>query len=293
MRVLIFGASGMLGHKLYQRLQKDLDVLATVRSDFDAVEKYEIFDRESIIEHVGVTDTAKVRRALDIAMPNVVVNAVGVIKQVPEAVDAVTNLAVNSIFPQRLAQLGADLNFRLITISTDCVFSGKTGNYSETDEPDADDVYGMTKLLGEVATDNSVTLRTSIIGRELGTQHSIVEWFLKNRGKKIKGYTNAVYSGFPTIVLSEIIRKLIFDHPALSGIYHLSSEPITKFDLLKLLNEHYKANIEIEPFDDYRIDRSLDSSRFRVETSFSPPAWHEMAAQMAADMTPYEKFHAK
>lgn len=293
MRVLIFGAGGMLGHKLYQQLQEHFDVFATVRDGFDSIERFGIFDRDCIIEHVDVTDSAKVQRAIDIAMPNVVINAVGVIKQVAEADDPVVNLAINSIFPQRLAQLGRNHDFRLLTISTDCVFNGEKGNYSEDDEPDARDVYGMSKLLGEVATGNTLTLRTSMIGRELDTQHSFVEWFLSNRGGSIKGYKNAIYSGFPTIALAEIIRHLIVDHPKLNGVYHLSSEPISKFDLLNLMNEAFTADVSIEPFDDYRVDRSLDSSRFRAATSFSPPEWPEMVKQMAADPTPYDEFHAR
>lgn len=293
MRVLIFGASGMLGHKLYQHLQADLDVFATVRSGFEAIEKYGIFNRESIIEHVDVTDTTKIRRALDIAMPEVVVNAVGIIKQVPDAEDAATNLSINAIFPQRLARLAESNGIRLITISTDCVFDGRKGNYAEDDEPDANDVYGISKLLGEIDSGNALTLRTSMIGRELGTRHSIVEWFLANRGEKIKGYSNAIYSGFPTIALAEVIRHIIVDHPKLDGLYHLSSEPINKFDLLNLLNQYYDAQAEIEPFDEYKIDRSLDSSGFQAATGYHAQSWPDMIAQMAADTTPYDQFHAK
>ena len=163
------------------------------------------------------------------------------------------------------------------------------GNYLEADTPDARDLYGMSKYLGEVSDDRTLTLRTSIIGRELLTCQSIVEWFLSNRGGTVKGYKHALYSGFPSVVLAEIIGDLISDHVGLSGIYHLSSDPISKFDLLSLLNHFYNANVTIEPDDELVIDRSLDSSKFRAITGFQPAAWTDMVEQMAADTTPYEK----
>lgn len=197
---------------------------------------------------------------------------------------------LNAIFPHRLAEIAGITGARLINISTDCVFDGKKGNYNEEDLPDATDVYGKSKNLGEVTGNNCLTLRTSIIGRELQTNHSLVEWFLSNRGKKVKGFVNAVYSGFPTIVLADIIAALIENHKNLSGLYHVSSEPINKYELLRLINEAYQAGVEIEPFDDFRIDRSLDSTKFRKETGIFPADWPEMIKRMADDKTPYDEW---
>ncbi len=283
MRILVIGASGMLGHKLYQSLRLKFDVFASIRRDFESIEKFGIFEKNSIIEHIDATNPHSLRRAVEMVRPDCVVNAVGVIKQVPEAVDAVQNLLINAILPRHLARLSTDYGFRLITIGTDCVFDGKKGNYTEEDMPDARDVYGMSKLLGEITDGNALTLRTSIIGRELGSRHSFVEWFLANRDGAVKGYVNAIYTGFPTIVLAEIISGLIADHPVLSGLYHVSSEPISKYDLLQLINKHFNANVQIEPFADYVIDRSLDSSKFKRDTGFEPRAWDEMIALMVAD----------
>lgn len=288
MRVLIFGAGGMLGHKLYQRLKTDFEVSATIRAGFDSIKRFDLFDENSIIENVDVTDLDSIHTAVEKTKPDVVINAAGVVKQLPEFQHVIKTLSINSVFPQRLADLAGEYTFRLITVSTDCVFSGNKGNYNEADVADAQDLYGISKLLGEVKGNNCLTIRTSIIGRELASAHSLVEWFLTNRGNIVKGYLNAIYSGFPTNVLAEIISDIIRNHAGLHGIYHVSSEPINKFVLLGLLNKYYKADVVIEPFEDFIIDRSLDSSAFRQTTGFSPLGWEHMIEQMAADPTPYE-----
>lgn len=290
MRVLIFGVGGMLGHKLYQQLRPDLKVFGTIRTDFSMVSGFGVFDKNSIIENIDVTDIDAVRTAVVNSKPDIVINAVGVVKQLPEAQDAINTLNINSVFPQRLARLSDEHGFRLITLSTDCVFSGDKGNYSESELADARDLYGISKFLSEVTGDNCLTIRTSIIGRELTTGHSLVEWFLGNRGKSVKGYVNAIYSGFPTIVLADIISDIIRNQAGLSGLYHLSSDSISKFDLLFLLNKYYEARVTIEPSEDLTIDRSLDSSAFRQATGFTPLTWEQMIEKMAADPTPYDKW---
>ena len=279
----------MLGHKLVQVLGEELDVWATIRGPFEEVAPFDIFHRERTIKNVDVTDLQAVRAALEAARPHVVINAAGVVKQLPTSQDIVQTLSINSIFPHQLAELSEQFGFRLILMSTDCVFDGKKGNYTEEDTTDALDLYGQSKHFGEVVTGNCLTLRASIIGRELSGSHSLVEWFLSNRGKTVRGFTKAIYTGFPTIVFADIITRLILDHPDLSGLYHVSSEPISKFRLLTLINEYYRAGITVEPSEDPRIDRSLDSTRFRAATGFAPQSWELMVQRMAADETPYEK----
>lgn len=291
MKVLITGGSGMLGHKLVQRLSSDFDVFATIRGSFDTVERFSIFDRQSVVENVDLSDEIQIRAAVECVKPDVVINAAGVIKQRPTSLDVVNTLLINSILPHRLAALGREYGFRTIVISTDCVFSGTKGRYSESDPADADDLYGKSKNLGEVIDPNCLTIRTSIIGRELQTGHSLVEWFLSNRGGKVKGFTRAIYSGFPTIVFADIISSLLTAYPKLSGLYHVSSEPIDKFTLLSLVNNVYNAGIKIEPDDSFVIDRSLRSSKFRKETGFQSQSWEEMIDQMASDPTPYDSFN--
>ena len=278
----------MLGHKIIQVLQRRFYVRATLRRDFSRYEYLKLFKREKTFESVDAANFGKFERILKTLQPDVVINAVGIIKQLPNSKDVINTLAINSIFPHRLAQAARRLKFRLITISTDCVFDGKKGNYKEEDISDARDLYGKSKNLGEVCEENCLTLRTSIIGREIETSHSLIEWFLSRRGGKIKGFKKAVYTGFPTIILADIIGDIIENFPDLQGLYHLSSEPINKFDLLNLVNKEYGLGITIEAEEDFAMDRSLDSTRFRRETGFKPQNWEEMIKIMAADPTPYD-----
>jgi dTDP-4-dehydrorhamnose reductase len=287
MKVLIYGATGMLGHKLIQKLGGRFEVSATCRGAFGPADLENIFSNAQIIENVDVTDSSRVVDVINKVEPEVVINAAGVIKQLPSSKDVTTALLVNSIFPQVLAGLAEKRNFRLITISTDCVFDGATGNYTEADIPNALDLYGQSKRWGEVAASNCLTIRTSIIGHELSTHHSLVDWFLSNRGGAVKGFTNAIYSGFPTVVFGDIIGDLIETRPELSGLYHVSSDPINKYELLRLIDAEYNAGIEITPDSEFMIDRSLNSERFRKETGFMPPSWPETIRLMREDSAIY------
>ena len=289
MKVLVIGGSGMLGHKLVQIWRDRFDVRATVRGKFSDLEAYGFYERERIYEAVNVQDLSSVEAVVESFRPNVIVNAVGIIKQLPTAQNVIKTLQINSIFPHQLAELAARFQARLITISTDCVFDGEKGNYTEDDVTNARDLYGKSKELGEVKTENCLTLRTSIIGRELNTAHSLVEWFLSNEGRAVKGYVNAIYTGFPTFVFADILAYLVENHPRLEGLYQVSSEPIDKYELLKLIRDAYGANIEIEPFEDFKIDRSLNSAKFRHAVNFQPLDWRTMIRQMAADNAVYHK----
>lgn len=290
MRILVFGASGMLGHKLIQQLSPKFDTWGTIRHRFSVIEKYGFFSDERIVENVDVEDAASVEDAIRRVQPNVVINAVGVIKQMPTSKDVVKTLLTNAIFPHRVAELAAKYGFRFITVSTDCVFDGIKGGYTEDDISNATDLYGKSKSLGEVILDNCLTIRTSIIGRELGTHHSLVEWVLSNRGKRIKGFTNAIYSGFPTIIFADIIANLVVNEAGLSGLFNVASEPINKYELVSLINQHYNAGIDVVPDGEFRIDRSLDATRFNQLTGFRPQPWSEMIWKMASDSTPYDKW---
>ncbi len=283
MKVLILGAGGMLGHKLLQVLSPTFDVRATCRSVPDGLRRFDWFDEQSLITGTEATDLTSFEQAIKKFEPDVVINAIGVIKQIPSAKDVINTLEINSIFPQRLARLAGEYGFRLIQVSTDCVFSGAKGYYSEADVPDCTDLYGQSKRWGEVAEEKCLTLRTSIIGHEIGSHHSLVDWFLSNRGGKVKGFTKAIYSGFPTVVFANIIKDIITLHPQLQGLYHLSSEPINKFELISMINTQYQAEIEIEGSDFPEIDRSLNSDRFRTETGFQPQSWPDMVKAMHDD----------
>lgn len=291
MRVLILGAAGMLGHKLWQVFRDcrtQFETWATLRGRFEDYVRYSLFERSHVLSSVDVDSFDTIIQAFATVRPEVVINCIGIIKQLPTANNPMISLKINSLFPHQLATLCQICSTRLFHVSTDCVFSGRKGLYTEDDVADAGDLYGRTKYLGEVGEPGCLTLRTSIIGRELSTTSGLVEWFLSNRGHKVRGYNRAVYSGFTTLALARIIRTLIEDHPHLSGIYHVASEPITKYDLLCLIRDTLKLQIEIEPYATVQIDRSLDSSRFREATGAHLPSWPEMIREMATDPTPYD-----
>ncbi len=282
-RVLVVGAAGMLGHVLLSVLsgRSELEVFATARS-IEGLDRW--FPPELLGKIRGGVDAERfetVLHALDAVRPCAVVNCIGVIKQLPAAKDPVVSISVNSLFPHRLARACAQVGARMIHVSTDCVFSGEKGNYRESDHPDAADLYGRTKLLGEVDAAGCVTLRTSLIGHELAGRHGLVEWFLAQEGA-VKGFARAVFSGFPTVEMARIVAERILPDDRLSGLYHVSSAPVTKYDLLRLVAKEYGKRIGIERDEEFTCDRSLDSSRFREATGYEPPAWPELVARMRA-----------
>jgi dTDP-4-dehydrorhamnose reductase len=281
----------MLGHKLVQVLDHRFETWLTARSQ-SAVPANLIGDPRRIRYGIDVTAWETVEGVLNFTRPDVVVNAVGIVKQHPDAIQAIPSIEVNSLFPQRLATWCRRRSVRLIHISTDCVFAGTRGMYSEADPPDALDLYGRSKLLGEVGVPGCLTLRTSMVGRELRSSLGILEWFLSNEGGSVPGYTRAVFSGLPTGVLSILVADLIDNEPSLDGLYHVSTSPISKYQLLELFREAFGAKVDIVPADEPRIDRSLDSSAFRALTGFSTPSWPELVEAIASDPTPYEKWRA-
>jgi dTDP-4-dehydrorhamnose reductase len=287
-RILILGGAGMLGHKLCQLYRREFDTWYTVRSKPRGPEGFEIWDPDRTIAGVDAVDFDSVGRAIAEVEPEAVVNCIGIIKQLKAAKDPIVSLSINSLFPHRLAILCRAAGARLIHISTDCVFSGRKGMYTEDDISDAEDLYGRTKFMGEVSYPGSLTIRTSIIGRELHSTSGLVDWFLSNRGGKVRGFRRAIYTGFTTQALSKIIADIINHHPELSGLWQVSSEPINKYDLLQLVNEVYRAGIEIDPEDSFFCDRSLNSARFRAAVNFQPPSWPEMIREMHNDSLPYD-----
>jgi dTDP-4-dehydrorhamnose reductase len=289
MKVLILGGSGMLGHKLYQTLAPRLTTYATVRGPVSNYEHPGIFDSAQLIGEVVAEDFQSVERALAAVQPDVVVNCIGIVKQDAAARDPISSIIVNSLFPHRVTQAVTGSGGRAIHLSTDCVFSGRTGNYTETDLADPVDLYGRSKLLGEPATDRALTIRTSMIGRELRGAHGLLEWFLSQRGGRVRGFKRAIFSGFTTSALAEIIARIIVEQPDLSGLWHVASEPISKFDLLTLVKQTYGLAIEIEPDESFICDRSLNGKRFRDATGIEAPSWPAMIEQMRTDATPYEK----
>jgi dTDP-4-dehydrorhamnose reductase len=284
-RILILGGMGMLGHVLFRYLSQniDYDVYATARN-ISEIPKYfsPELARKFRQDNVDAASFDTVIRALASIQPDIVINCIGIIKQLPIASDPLTAITVNAQLPHRISLVSRTASARMIHISTDCVFDGKKGMYTEDDIPTADDLYGRTKLLGEVSYPHCVTLRTSIIGHELRGKHGLIEWFLGQTGK-VSGYKNSIYSGFPTIELARIIGDYALPNADLSGIYHVSSTPISKFDLLKMVAEKYGKKIDIELYEDFVQDRSLKSELFRAKTGYVPPAWPELIDAMHKD----------
>jgi dTDP-4-dehydrorhamnose reductase len=230
----------------------------------------------------------EVSRALASIQPDVVINCIGLVKQNPVSGDPLQSIQLNALLPHRVSLICRTAKIRMIHISTDCVFSGRKGNYTEADQSDAEDLYGRSKFLGEVSYPHCVTLRTSIIGRELHSHHGLIEWFLAQQGS-IQGFRKAIYSGFTTDELSQIILKHVAPRSDLSGVYHVSSDPISKYELLLLAKEAFHHSVDIVPSDTFKCDRSLDSTRFRQITGYRPPSWPEMIQALADQSSLYRK----
>ena len=283
-RILIMGATGMLGHSLFNQLCKlgRYDVFGTARSILGLEHFFTETEIKRIRVNVDADNFDTVVRAMAGIQPDIVINCIGLIKQLPISSDPLTAINVNAQLPHRISMICKAANARLIHISTDCVFDGKSGNYIEADTPSSNDLYGRTKFLGEMTYPHCITLRTSIIGHELKAKLGLVEWFLTQKDF-VRGYTRAIYSGFPTVELANIIERYVLPDDSLSGLYHVSSEPISKYDLLHLVKKYYKKSISIEAYDDFVCDRSMNSDRFRNLTGYVPPDWNALVAMMYDD----------
>jgi dTDP-4-dehydrorhamnose reductase len=281
LRLLILGGSGMLGHQLWRGLHAQHDTWVTLRRPVADFAAHNLFDEAKAIQFDDITDDTALERALGQAKPEAVINCVGIIKQRDEASDEALTLRVNAEFPHRLAKRCGEAGARLIHFSTDCIFAGTKGNYTESDPSDATDLYGQSKHQGEVADAHSVTLRTSVIGHELGTNLAFLDWFLSQRFQAINGYTKAIYSGFTTLEMARIVDRILTQHTDLSGVWHVASEPISKFGLLQLCREKLGWEGVIEPNDEFVCDRSLNADRFNQATGYTPPSWEAMISELA------------
>jgi dTDP-4-dehydrorhamnose reductase len=292
-RVIVLGGAGMLGHKMFQALRERFaGTFCTVRNDVrkPPFDRIELLQEDEVVPGVDVTDFPALEAILSAFRPEYVVNCVGLIKQRAEAGSLIPIITINSLLPHKLAQMAARWGGRIIHFSTDCVFNGKRGGYVEGDFSDAEDLYGKTKFLGEVAVANALTLRTSIIGRELTEHRSLLDWFLAQDHKTVRGYRRVIYSGVTTNHLAELAASIIREHPGLNGLYQVASEPISKYDLLCLLREAYQLDVRIEPDDLEVSDRSIMCDRLREAIAYKCPPWPVLARQLAEDNTPYEKW---
>lgn len=283
MRILILGATGMLGSAVMRVLSSGSfghEVFGTIRGE-DGRNRIPRVSPDRLIAGVDVLDQDALVAAMAQVRPNVVVNCIGLIKQHGAAKDPLVALPLNAMLPHRIARLCALIGARMVHISTDCVFDGAKGGYLESDPSDAVDLYGKSKFLGEVHARHAITLRTSIIGHELGRASSLVGWFLSQEGS-VKGFTRAIFSGLPTVTLAGVIRDQVLPAPDLSGLYHVAAEPISKYDLLSLIAQTYGKDTTLIADPSLVIDRSLNGSRFVTATGYTVPPWPDLVRQMHA-----------
>jgi dTDP-4-dehydrorhamnose reductase len=282
MKVLVFGASGMIGSAMFRVLsaKKEWQVWGTLRAD-EAKRFFSGGQQDKLVAGVDVEKHDALVRMFARVKPDVVVNCIGLTKHHKEAEDPQLALTLNALLPHRMADLCAVAGARLIHVSTDCVFAGTKGNYGEADAPDAGDVYGKSKHLGEVDYPHAVTLRTSTIGHELQSAYGLLEWFLSQQGS-CKGFNRAIFSGLPNTEFARVVRDVVIPRSELHGLYHVGAEPIGKYELLKLIARVYGKQIEIVREDEFMIDRSLNSARFNQATGYKAAGWPELIQAMHA-----------
>jgi len=280
MRILVLGASGMLGNAMIRVLSEknEWEIYGTVRAE-NSKRFFKAGITGRLISGIDVERHDSLTQAFIRTRPDVVINCVGLVKQLADADDPLQAIPINALLPHRLAGLCELSGARLVHMSTDCVFAGDKGGYRESDPSDARDLYGRSKFLGEVAYPHTITLRTSVIGHELQSAHGLVGWFMSQQGR-CDGYTRAVFSGLPTAVLAQIVRDVLIPRADLSGVYHVAAQPISKYDLLKLVAGAYGKKIEIIPNDRLVIDRSLNAERFHDATGYVAPGWPELIELM-------------
>jgi dTDP-4-dehydrorhamnose reductase len=274
MKILVLGVTGMLGNTVFRYCFQDttLKVIGTLRSAAGR-QHFTGSQQSQLIDGVDILDLKALATVLNQVKPDIVINCVGLIKQYAISKDPLVVLPLNAMFPHQLSRLCEEKGARLVHISTDCVFSGRTGLYKEDDISDAEDLYGKSKYIGELhEQSHAITLRTSIIGHELNSHESLVEWFL-SQSSPIKGYERVIFSGLPTVELARIIKDFLLPNPKLHGLYHVSAAPIDKYQLLRLIGSTYNKKIEITPDQEICINRSLDSKKFQQDSGYTPPAW--------------------
>lgn len=281
MKILVLGATGMLGNAMLRFLceREDIYVFGASRSPLNTLSVLAAKNLK-LQSGLNVDNNDVLVKLISEVRPDVVINCIGLVKQLPDSDDHLQAIPINSLLPHRIAALCEMIGAKLIHFSTDCVFAGDKGGYTESSPPNPTDLYGRSKLLGEVNYPHAITIRTSIIGHELANSRSLVSWFL-SQSDQVNGFRRAIYTGLPTVEVSRVVRDFILPQlNDLSGVYHVASDPINKFELLCLIANTYSKKIKINPSDEFAIDRSLDASRFNRVTGYSPPSWPELVNRM-------------
>lgn len=284
MRILILGASGMLGHQLWRHFSStSINTFGVIRKARSAYRHDSLFSSDRVIDHIDARDFQNLCGVIEEVDPDIVLNCIGITKRREKEDIPADSIRLNALLPHELAAWGLKQGLKIINFSTDCVFDGQKGLYSESNPTSAQDLYGRTKALGEITGENALTIRSSFIGPELHDGTELFEWFIAQRGN-VKGFTNAIYSGLTTLELARVVEKIVIEHPTCTGLYHISSDPISKHDLLRKILKHMDLPIELIPDGKFKCDRSLDSHRFRENYNYTPPSWEGMVSELTAYM---------
>lgn len=286
MKILILGGAGMLGHRVWLEFREQFgvqNVACTLRKEREHYDKYGSFFSGRVYDKIDALDFSSVARVLTDFKPDVVVNCIGITSRKEDMAEISKLFYINGVFPKHLQKWAQNNQARLIHVSTDCVFNGKQGPYLESDYATSEDVYGMSKFLGEVGEANCLTLRLSIIGRELEGKTELIEWFLSQRGGAVEGFTNVLYSGMSTIEVAKEISRLILHYPVLYGVYHVAGPIISKYELLLLVNEVFQSKVSIKESESQISNKVLIDKKYRRETGFSPKSWSQMIKELAED----------
>ncbi len=295
-KIIVLGASGMLGHKVFEVFSNkpEFQVIGTVTSKNSFSDCLPPRFDQNIVENVYADQIDTVKSIITQEKPDVVINCIGIIKQNAASHDIYNSIVLNALFPHQVADICDHLGAKLITIATDCVFDGQKGeSYFDDELPTCHDVYGMTKYLGEVKDSNTLTLRTSIIGHELNSHLSLLDWFLSQQTETAKGYTNAIFSGFTTVEFATLLAEKIIPNQDLRGLYHISVNPISKHDLLKIVADVYQKKISIVPDSTLSINRSLNSDKLRAKIGYQPPDWNQLIKNMHQDFLTSDFYSSK
>ncbi len=289
MRVLVLGVAGMLGHKVFRTFtDAGVDTWGTLRQGKQNYKKWPFLQSAKVVGDVDVT-TSQLQTILNEIKPQFVINCVGLTIRKENSSDERANIKLNALLPHEIEFWCRNNNAKLLHYSTDHVFNGQKGDYTEESPKDAADVYGQSKSLGEVNhSEFALTLRSSIIGRELDRKTELLEWFLAHRGKSAKGYTRSIYSGVTTNYLAELSLRIVKEQPKLSGLLQPTSVPISKFELLKKINATFRLGIELQADDKVVVNNTLLANKFNAVTGWTVPAWDQLVDDLARDSVFYD-----
>jgi dTDP-4-dehydrorhamnose reductase len=284
MRVVILGVSGLIGHQLFRVLSEGFETYGILHKKKGFYGNIPLLSGKNVIDNIDVNDFKSLKEVLTEINPGLILNCIGITLRKNEINNLADAIRTNALFPHLLAQWAGNNGKRVIHFSTDCVFNGKTGNYNEDSLTTAENTYGRTKALGEIRYENSLTIRSSFIGQELFGRTELLEWFLAQKGKQIKGFRNTFYSGVSTIFMAMTMKDIISHYPGLSGLYNLAPEkPISKYDLLCLARDAYKIDVDIVPEDQHVHFPTLDASKLRKAINLNVPSWKIMMEELASN----------